>query len=170
MRAHIYHTGVKGRLGPHDAKLLSDQGTPIENYTIVVKDLFCAAAADLADDFHIPLDQMGILYDDILDTGKNPQKDGFKGKNKVGDVEKQNLMNNESSVGQLMILTKAVDKKEANRIQNAGFRFAHPEKVIGLIAGSVQINEKLLTERLGMIRCYLSTDRTLDPGVCCLYF
>jgi hypothetical protein len=164
MRAHIHRTGVRNRLRSHDANLLSDLGTPIEDYSIVFRDLFCTAAADLADNFHLPLDKMGILYDDILNTGKAP-RDNTKGKKKVQDVEREGLTQDDSGSGQLLFLVRRVNMREEHNLQGAGYRFAPPEKVIDLLSSSIHVSGKALTERISMIHDYVTTEHTLDPGV-----
>ena len=164
MRAHIYKTGIRNLPGSHDSNLVSDQGTPIEEYSIVFRDLFCTAAADLADNFHIPLEEIGILYDDIVETGKTLNVK-CKGDLKIQDVEREALMQEGSGSGQLMFLTRQVDTKEAQNLQAAGFRFAQPEKIIELLAKNLQLSQKILLEKLDRIRDYVSTNHTLDPGV-----
>ena len=40
-----------------------------EDYAMTFKELFCAAAKDLASTVQEPLDAIGVLYDKIVDTG-----------------------------------------------------------------------------------------------------
>lgn len=165
MRAHIQKTGVKGLLGTNDANMMSDQGTPIEDYSVVFRDLFCTAAAELADDFHIPLEKIGILYDDILSTGTAPV-DTTKKKRRI-DIEReaQALLHQNSGSGQLLFLAQRASLREAYELQCAGYRFATPSNVIKNLAASVQSGEKVMLERLDMVRDYVKTDHSLAPGV-----
>lgn len=50
-------------------KLINDHGELIENYELIFRELFCAAAAGLAEKMKTPLTNVGILWDEILATG-----------------------------------------------------------------------------------------------------
>lgn len=81
VRNHLNHSGLKARLGSADLNLLNEEGSPIDNYPIVFRELFCIAAADLANDLNQPLENAGILYGEILNTGQKPKaKKGRKAK------------------------------------------------------------------------------------------
>lgn len=62
---------------PHDErdssrggiKLITDHGELIENYDVIFRELFCAAAAGLAEKMKTSLQDIGILWDEILATG-----------------------------------------------------------------------------------------------------
>lgn len=50
-------------------KLITDHGELIENYDVIFRELFCAAAAGLAEKMKTSLQDVGILWDEILATG-----------------------------------------------------------------------------------------------------
>lgn len=50
-------------------KLITDHGELIENYDVIFRELFCAAAAGLAEKMKTSLQDIGILWDEILATG-----------------------------------------------------------------------------------------------------
>lgn len=50
-------------------KLITDHGELIENYEVIFRELFCAAASGLAEKMKTPLTSVGILWDEILATG-----------------------------------------------------------------------------------------------------
>lgn len=50
-------------------KLITEHGELIENYELIFRELFCAAAAGLAEKMKTPLTSVGILWDEILATG-----------------------------------------------------------------------------------------------------
>lgn len=62
---------------PHDErdssrggiKLITEHGELIENYDVIFRELFCAAAAGLAEKMKTSLQDIGILWDEILATG-----------------------------------------------------------------------------------------------------
>ena len=46
------------------------EGVDVQNdYSLTFKQLFCVAALDLANTIQVPLENVGILYDRIVDTG-----------------------------------------------------------------------------------------------------
>ena len=50
-------------------KLTTDAGDPIEHYSAVFRELFCVAAAEIAEDIQFPLHNLGVLFDDVVPTG-----------------------------------------------------------------------------------------------------
>lgn len=50
-------------------KLITDHGELIDNYDVIFRELFCAAAAGLAEKMKTSLQDVGILWDEILATG-----------------------------------------------------------------------------------------------------
>jgi len=176
MRSHIQRSGLKGRLGSRsdDAHLLNDQGTPIEDYSIVFRELFCAAAADLANDLNQPLDKIGILYDEIFPTGQeltSKTKILSKGKkshvtesSSLADLEREGV-GGSSGKGQLLFLVSRVTRREAENLQAAGYRFAIPLQVIPIMATTLQVKPNLLTHRFGILKEYATDPHMLDAGV-----
>ncbi|KAJ3455612.1 hypothetical protein MRS44_017094 [Fusarium solani] len=71
MRRHISQlphssTHKDGRRG---IQLISEYGEIIERYDVIFKELFCLAAAELADRFHEDMTSVGVLWDEIIPTG-----------------------------------------------------------------------------------------------------
>lgn len=164
MREHLEEVGVKNRAGSHDDKMISDEGEQVINYALIFKELFCNAAAELADDFHTPLDEMGILYDEILTTGWDTTETDHE-RRRLLDLESQGEVSENSGGGQLLFLTKSVDIKQAYHLQSAGYRFASVKKVIKNVARSIQSNENVMAQALRRMRNYVVVDHTLERGV-----
>lgn len=160
MRAHLDQVGVKNRHGSHDEKMISDQGEQVVDYALIFKELFCDAAAELADDLHLPLEEMGIVFDEILTTGWD-SAETEKERVKLVDMESQGIISENSGAGQLLFLTKRVDIKVAYHLQAAGHRFAAINKVIRNLAHSVQSNANVMEQSLRRMRDYVATDHTL---------
>jgi len=161
MRRHVYRAGLKRRLGSKfEANLLNSHGSPIEDYSLVFRELFCVAAGDLADDMKQPLDKMGVLYDEITLTGQGT----IKGK-KNGAAADLDIEGLSSGKGQLLFLVRTVNRREAERLQGAGFRFVTLSNMIPLMATTLQVSPRSLTRRFEMLREYAADDPMLDPGV-----
>lgn len=65
--SHLPHNGRDNSRG--GIELITDHGELIENYDIIFRELFCAAATGLADKMKTQLTNVGILWDEILPTG-----------------------------------------------------------------------------------------------------
>lgn len=65
--AHLPHNDRDSSRG--GIKLITDHGELIDNYDVIFRELFCAAAAGLADKLKTSLQDVGILWDEILATG-----------------------------------------------------------------------------------------------------
>jgi hypothetical protein len=167
MRNHLNHASMmKGsQLGTKGAELslMDDDGGPIEDYSIIFRELFCVAAADLAEQLNEPLENVGVLFDEIFSTGQM-----FKSKPKSRrsvDIERDGISLPQFGRGQLLFLTRRANLREAERLQAAGFRFAAIQNIVDILARSTQIHCDNLTQRLTDMREYTNKAHILEPGV-----
>jgi len=171
MRAHLRQSGIiLNRVGSNvEDKLLKDTGTPIDDYLILFRELFCVAAANLADDLGQPFQEIGMLYDDIITAGLKDGKES-KGKRKgskstgSGDIERQ-ADGFGLGKGQVLFLVRRVDRREAEHLAAAGFRFGPLEKVAPIIADGLLVGPNDISLRLDMMREYASGYHILDKGI-----
>lgn len=163
MRNHVHRAGLKRRLGSKfEGNLQNESGTPIEDYSLIFRELFCVAAGDLAHDLHIPLDNMGVLYDEIIVTGQQVMKEKKK-RGTAPDVDLEGLSG--SGKGQLLFLVKTVNRREADHLQTSGYCFAEPSNVIPLLSTTLRAGPKSLMQRFHMMREYAGEERMLEPGI-----
>ena len=174
MRFHTQHVAVKspqpGRKS--EINLSTDQGAPIEEYSIIFRELFCVAAADLADDMNRPLEDIGVLFDQIISTGQKPKARGRKRTSPASsvDLERDGLSLPMLGRGQLLFVVSQVEKREAEHLQAAGFRFAIPGHVGPILARSMQVDRDELLRQVDNMREYASGTHVLDPGVHMAFF
>ncbi len=176
MKRHLSSAGLRRRIrsSKADASLIDENGTVINNYPLVFRELFCVAAAQLAKDLNQPLERIGILYDDIINTGQEPPKPkmlmGRKGGAKsrtvstagsTADVEQSSCIGK----GQLLFLVSSIGRRESERYRGAGNRFAHTSLVLPILSKRLQIRVGVLGRRLTMMREYVSDPHMLDPGI-----
>jgi hypothetical protein len=165
MRNHLIRTGVRRRFGSGAELEINDQEMVVEHYPMVFKELFCLAAADLAEDLKQPIENLGILYDEIVPTGQD-LKSKIRGKSEMTlDVERDGMSPASVGSGQLLFLVKCVNRQDAERLQGAGFRFANIQKVLPLLSSILRVPAKGFKARLDMMRDYANEHRMLDPGV-----
>jgi hypothetical protein len=156
MREHLHHSGFENRLGmDQDNSFANEEEALSADYSIIFRELFCAAAAELADDMKHPVDKLGKLFDRIIYTGKRPSK-GKK------DLEKgaQDALGK----GQIMFLVRVVDKVGAQQLQAAGYRFAPKPVVLPNISRILQISGDDLSRELDVMHEFAVAPPILDPG------
>jgi hypothetical protein len=67
---HLSTLPHSGRGNSHGSiKLITDHGDVIEHHQAIFKEQFCVAAAALADNLKIQLNEAGVLWDEIVPTG-----------------------------------------------------------------------------------------------------
>ncbi|OBT61333.1 hypothetical protein VE03_09534 [Pseudogymnoascus sp. 23342-1-I1] len=168
MRTHLqqtkrYRPGLKSETDPHD----SEDGYT-ENYSVIFRELFCTAAADLAEQLNESLEDVGVLFDEIFNTGEMHSTESGarrKGSKLSADEERNIAAGRVTSKGQLLILVRSVDKTEADRLAASGYRFAEIHSVAPILSRSMQINCDDLPGRLTNMQEYSKDTPIMNPGV-----
>ncbi|KAH7117455.1 hypothetical protein EDB81DRAFT_916284 [Dactylonectria macrodidyma] len=167
-------------------RLMSEHGEMIERYDVIFRELFCLAAAALADRLREDLNSVGVLWDEILPTGangkwsqtkphKNPQespgsKNGGAHEDEQGssDMAEKGLKTwqPDSGRGSLMFLIRRVESdRDAERFVSAGYRFAEPHQVSDIIRSSMQIQTPEFESKLRSMSMYSTEQNQTLPGV-----
>jgi hypothetical protein len=188
MRQHVSQlphsrTHKDGRRG---IQLLTDHGEMIESYDMIFRELFCLAAAALADRLRNDLTSIGVLWDEILPTGanrrrpraqqQNPGRGGFAPEAiETGDDKHDSLNMAEKGInirqqdygrGSLMFLISRADSdRDAERFVSAGYRFAELHQVSEIIRSSMHIKSHEFETKLRDMSTYTSEQNYLLPGV-----
>lgn len=174
MKIHLQRSGLRNRFGAEaDAKLVNEQGMPIQDYHLVFRELFCTAAADLADELHQPLDKVGVMFDEIIHTGRGSRShndSSGKAQSLTSDLERDGKELETLSSGQLLFLVREADRQEAEHLQATGYRFALPTNVIPILSGTFQVAGQELLRQLENMREYVKSDQILDPGIHLAFF
>ncbi|KAM6514360.1 hypothetical protein FALCPG4_015509 [Fusarium falciforme] len=189
MRRHISQlphssTHKDGRRG---IQLISEHGEIIERYDVIFKELFCLAAAELADRFHEDMTSVGVLWDEIIPTGpggKWPRAQSRMGSrlslswgmgdahedNQSGsDVAEKGLNPRQQDFGRglLMLLIRRVESdRDAERFVSAGYRFAELHQVSNIIRSCMQIQSSEFETKLRSMSTYTTKhNEPPPPGV-----
>ena len=165
MRKHLIASGLKTRFGA-ESDFMNDEGTPVKDYHLVFRELFCTAAADLADDLHQPLEKLGIMFDEIISTDQKPKQNRFMVDKRTSsvDLERDDIELEAIGKGQLLFLIRNVDQHEADRLQGAGYRFADPVHLIPILGALFRIRRADLQARLNEMYHYSTSNKILDRG------
>ncbi|KAI1112948.1 hypothetical protein F5Y14DRAFT_236355 [Nemania sp. NC0429] len=165
MDAHIAHLSHDGR--GRDVRLVSENGQLIEHYEVISRELFCLAANRLATRLKERLIDVGILWDDILPTGKARQ---YQSREDQGDScekgEATGTRGSQSGCGSLIVLVRRLEHShDAERLEAAGFRFADVRHVSGIIGSRMQIETADLRQTLTDMAAYAESNTMIDPMV-----
>ncbi|KAF6525834.1 hypothetical protein HZS61_011629 [Fusarium oxysporum f. sp. conglutinans] len=187
MKQHVLQlphssTHKDGRCG---IQLANEYGEMIERYDIIFRELFCLAAAELADRFHDDLTSVGVLWDDILLTGPDgqwprPQSrmsshltlswgmgDGYDDNQSGPEIEKgRNARQQVFGGGLLMLLVRHFESDQnAEWLMSAGYRFAELHQVSNIIRPDMQIQSTEFETKLRSMSAYANKHNEAPPGV-----
>jgi hypothetical protein len=119
------------------------------------KQHFCVTAQDLAEDLRQPLQDMGVLYDDILTTtipvSRFSRAMGYSRLH--------------ANKGQMMCTVRQLNRHEAARLAASGLRFTSIENVIPVLSSRIHIPPTTLAAHLRDMRDYATSGRNFKPGV-----
>lgn len=150
MRAHLqrtnvttgYNTAASSRSSIYDEESYHDS-------TVLFREGYCVAAADLAAQLQVPLvDGLGPLYDQVLGTGLlTAYQHGLKALDN-GTTQQLTIFEK----GQLLFYTRRLSSPEIYHYTAAGFRFAPLNRVEGAIANTMQIPIGLLAIQMQRVQ------------------
>ncbi|KAH7346914.1 hypothetical protein BKA65DRAFT_456864 [Rhexocercosporidium sp. MPI-PUGE-AT-0058] len=172
MRSHLYNASTRrGSRASSKAEvnLGGAEGESPDDYSIIFREIFCVAAADLAEQLNEPLENIGILFDEILSTGQTTTSSKSKvlwnSRESSKDLESDGKVMAALGRGQLLFLVRRANRREAERFAASGYRFAEIQNVAHIITRSMQINCNDLQGRLASMRESSSGTNILKPGV-----
>ena len=163
MRTHLKATNFIGNSMTRKYAALECR----EDYSKIFRELFCVAAEDLATQIAEPLQDLGILYEDIMSTGtvsrsvKAKVLSTVRNPSSFRDLEKGQILGR----GQLLFVVRQTNKQQTARLKASGFRFAAPENVEDGLARSIQVTREDLSAQLINLREYAGKDILLEPGI-----
>ena len=116
---------------------------------------FCVAAQELADEVRQPLQDLGMLYDDVLaTTTPHSHLSRMMGYSRL-----------RTSKGQVMFTVRKLSKQEASRLAGSGFRFTTIENVTGVLSRRIHVPAAMLGLHLKDMRDFAATSRAYEPGI-----
>ncbi|KAF2100668.1 hypothetical protein NA57DRAFT_37426 [Rhizodiscina lignyota] len=173
MRSHLRSMGslknTPANARPHSPSTRSvfEDATGVEeDYSVIFREHFCVAAAELAEHLQTRMPDLGVLYSDIMMTGSmapefmpRGRRPGVApGKSRPSDVEEGMIHGAMFGRGQLLFLVREVDRPEASRLMAAGYRFAAISQVEQQNARSMQVPQAEFTANIKHLRSYCATN------------
>lgn len=159
MRAHLRRhdpSSSKATPSASSSSSLHDEES-CNDSSVLFREGYCIAAADLAERLHSSLDQLGALYDQVLGTGLLPT---LRKSSRSADGSSLNP-SNIFEKGQLLLFTRKLRPEETGRFTAAGFRFAPFNRVESTIARTMQVPVSHVIAQLGRLHEY--AQRTSVP-------
>jgi len=128
------------------------------DYSLLFREMFCVSAQALADSMSLPLESLGIAYDQILETGVVRSR-------RQRQASAQRSITTSYGGGQCLFLVKHASKSETNHLMSSGYRFTEPANIVGVIARSMQITRNEAEMQLKKMRNYTGPQCGFPPGV-----
>ena len=133
------------------------------DYSPLFREMFCITAQALADSLSLPLENLGIAYDEILETGvKQKQSRSLSGRLFPPPTN--------FGRGQFLFLVKHASRAEAAHLLSSGYRFADPVHIVGNVARAMQIDRTDAESQLAKMSKYYGPADTFEPGVHLAFF
>ena len=153
----------------------------IEEYSQLFRKLFLAAAGDLADMIQEPIENLGLLFEDIVKTGtltKGSQtffagmRNHFSKSSNFNplEFEERGSSVSVSSRGQLLFLIRRATRDECLHFQSSGFRFATIAQIIEALARSMEVAHGQLLPRLERMQVEAGKSHMYTSGVHVAFF
>ena len=134
-------------------------GEAPEDYSFIFREQFCVAAAEIAEELGETLDRMGVLFDQILNTGQSTASS-----KRIKHLESGKTTYIDGR-GLLLFVVRVVERETAERLSGAGYRFTDPQNVAGIISRRMQINSGNFGSHLKDMNEYASESHLTAPGV-----
>ena len=152
--------------------LSEDNADGLDDYESIFKQLFCVAASDLATTVQQPLANLGVLFDDIMETGTLSKRTSIRSLFRRPLFKHSEDLESGNSVqplvlgrGQLLFTVRQVSRSESSHLQSSGYGFANPANVVDSISSSIQVPPDSIASRLKRMEDYSSRENILKPGV-----
>ena len=153
---------------------ISDDIEDTGDYSLLFKKLFLTAAGNLADMIQEPLENIGVLFEEIMNTGtlsKGTKRFLLRSRspNRLRHAERGSSTEIFGR-GQLLFLIRRATRQECIKIQSAGYRFATIPNVIDFLARSMEVTQSELQPRLQRMQREAGNIDMLIPGVYLTFF
>lgn len=145
-----------------------DESSYHRDYELLFKEMFCVSAQELAGQTHQPLDRIGVMYEEPLETGTLAS-------NKLAKMSKKSLGGDSDAEvgdtthyfgqGHFLFVVRNVSKQDALKFGAAGYRFAAVGQVVEAQARSMQIQSEMLSNHLSNMQEYSTSEHMMDEGV-----
>jgi hypothetical protein len=171
MKDHLHESGSAAVYYPEQWRSDANMSEPCPDFSIVFKELFSLAALDLANQIHQPLEALGTLFEEPLETGRQPRRAGLakcKGGPKIEpdgiDMEKC-ILPSFLSAGKFLFVIRQVNKNDVAQFAAAGFRFAPVTQISTALSKTMELPTDELAAQLQHMQAQSVSENLLPAGV-----
>jgi hypothetical protein len=164
-------TARRYRPGHQTPSTQDDSSEASINFAPIFKQLFCVAAQQLAALVHEPLERIGTLFEEPLDTGAvfvssptKPLKPGSAKRVSTNDVE-AGSSSRAIAKGKYFFINRRLNRTEVARFAALGYRFASIGQIAESLAKSMQVNRDNMVAHIERMRISASPEHLLPPGL-----
>lgn len=175
MKNYLRQQSVIAKVSPSGFMMPGPSSEVRGEYSRAFEALFCIAASELAAAIQVPLEKLGVLYDDVVSTGTLqrghshlmfPHTSTLS--QSISDLEIGQVL--KFGRGQLLFVVQHADRAEVSQLKAIGFRFAPVSSVIDSLARSMQITPQELLPHLENMQRFSTQPKMLSPGVHVAFF
>ena len=160
----------------HMTPSIHDDASEISvNFSAIFKQLFCVAAQQLANVVHEPLEKLGVLFEEPLETGmahltkhdKSFQSfRNFSHSSRQLDLERETTSSSYTfGRGKYLFLNRRLNKTDMDKFAALGYRFGSIQQVSELLARNMEVSHDKIRSRLERMKLCAYLEHLPPPGV-----
>jgi hypothetical protein len=173
MKEHLRTNSVAGRYHLGFGKPKKHYPAPVEDFALIFKEHFCVAADGLASHLNLPLDRLGVLFEEPVSTGTVSRSKNARtalSSRKLSSIfSREDLERGVGNAvfhnGQFLFVVQHLEKYEVDNVAAHGYRFAAIAQIAELVSRSMQVPAEDISSCLDRMKDYSVTGNHMEPGV-----
>ena len=144
------------------------------NFGFIFKQLFCVAAQRLASNLHEPLENLGPLFEEPLETGAlhlsgSSREVAKKPRVSIGskqtDLERDSTESLTFGRGKYLFLGRHLSQSDVDKFAAAGYRFGSTQQTSDLLARKMEVPQEQMKSRLDRMKLFSTIEHLPPAGV-----
>jgi hypothetical protein len=173
MKEHLKTNSVVGQYHPGFGNPKKHYPAPVEDFALIFKELFCVAADGLASNLNLPLDRLGVLFEEPVSTGTVSQskntRAAMSGRKPSSTFSREDLERGVGNAvfhkGQFLFVVQQLEKHEVDHVAAHGYRFAGIAQIAELVSKSMQVPAEEFSSCLDRMKDYSVPGNHMEPGI-----
>ena len=173
MKDHLASDPGAKLYSPGKGKPVSDTTDIRLDFSTIFKELFCVAAQELAHRVHEPVEKLGVLFEDPLETDTLSRT----GTVRTSSITKRWTQSSSKSdvenspvlpfigLGQFLLLTRQVTRPDMDKFAAHGYRFASIPHITEPLSKSMRVSQAQMLICLKRMEAYCGPEDVMKPGV-----
>jgi len=130
------------------------------DYSLLFREMYCTTAQSLADSLSLSIENLGVSYDQILETGIQSSQ-----RTRIIHASGTTANGHQFGRGQFVFLVKHASRTEAAQLSSSGYRFADPSNVVGTVSRAMQVDRADVERHVARMHDYYGPQSAFKPGV-----